>query len=163
LTVGTSSSTVSFFSCLRLRTRDGHRHRSSQPFVQPTRLPQFPSGHGLLLQPAIQIGSHSTSNSTFGCFFVPGSQTQIAARPHVAPQCMQAGVVSAFAVFLADGSWSPFAFPGAFWVLASIGSAVVFSLSFAPQARRTTERSRMVMIGLCMVGFSALRTSRQKS
>lgn len=94
---------------------------------------------------------------------VPGSQTQIAVRPHVAPQCMQAELLSAFAVFLAGCSWSPFAFPGAFGLLASIGSAVVFSLSLAPQARRTTERSRMVMIGLCMVWFSALRTWRQKS
>jgi hypothetical protein len=147
LIVGTSSSTVCFLSRLQFRTQAGQRHAPSQPFVQPTPASHRSSGHGLLPQRATQIGSHSTSNSTFGCFFVPGSQTQIAARPQVAPQCMQAGFLSAFVAFSAEGPLSSFAFAGAYGLPASLGSAAVFSLPVAPQARRTAESSRMVIVG----------------
>ena len=133
LIVGTSSSVVSFFSFLQFRTQPGHRHGSSQQFVQPTRSWHLPKGQGLLLQPATQIGSHFTSNSTFGCFFVPGSQTQMGVRPQVAPQCMQAG------------------FSSSLDLLESFGLSAAFSLSAAPQASRTAVRSMAVMIGLCMV------------
>lgn len=70
--------------------------------------------------------------------------------------------LSAFAVFVAGWPWSPFAFPGACWLLALIASAVVCSLSLAPEARLTAKRSRLVLIGLCMVGISAPRTARLK-
>lgn len=102
LIMATSSSIVSFFSVLQFRTQPGQRQGSSQQVVHPTRSRHRPKGQGLLLHPATQIGSHVTSNSTFGFFLVPGSQTQIGTRPHVAPQCMQAGCSSCFDVALSS-------------------------------------------------------------
>ncbi len=99
--------------------------------MQPTCASRRPNDQGLLPQPATQIGSHFTSNSTFGCFFVPGSQTQIGTSPQVAPQCMQAGFSSFF-----DASF----------LSAVLSLSAVFSLPSAPQASRATASSRQVMV-----------------
>ncbi|MFM7137251.1 MAG: hypothetical protein ACKO1M_09330 [Planctomycetota bacterium] len=121
--VGTSSSIVLFVSFLRWRTQPEHRPGPSQQPVQPSPASVRENGHGLLPQPATQIGSHDVSNWFRGCFFLPGLQMQIGVSLQVEPQCMQAAAAalfgSAFAVgvvvscavsvfgFPADGSPAP--------------------------------------------------------
>ena len=123
---------------------------SGQParVVQPTRSWHRPKGQGLLLQPATHIGSHFTSNSTCGFFFVPGSHTQIGTSPHVPPQCMQAGFSSFFAASFLSAD---FAFSPAF--------SPALSLSAAPQAKSATVSSRAVMVRLGMAWFSGTLVS----
>jgi hypothetical protein len=114
--VGTSSSTVSRLSLLHHRTRLGHSHGSSQQLVQVVRSRHQSRNQGLVVQPATQSGSHVTSNSVFGRFFVPGSHTQTGASPHVAPQCMQAGLPSSGLFFLSLSCGLSFAFASVFLI-----------------------------------------------
>jgi hypothetical protein len=89
-----SSSVVSLRRSFLVLTRPGQAGCSTVHDEQPAGS-RRPNDQGVEPHPGMQIGSQSTSYSTFGIFFVPGEHTQIASRPHVAPHRMQAGAAGA--------------------------------------------------------------------